>query len=396
MSFPKQMEDTHISINQIMPIIFGFMLFNSTISSGYFVWYLLCMNGILAINDKYRITEKFKNFIDDIELRGDHNNFLWELLHTYSKAVIVYKKYVGTPIKQYIFTPFYTLTEGTILDIDRIIFVSNGHPVLKFKSKKSMLSFLRTSKKRGDPVYEYDFILFYPKNQNIMILDDINDIPDINQVANKQVNSKVEFMACQLVIHNEDGDIKKHLSLDQYMINGNEILSKEFVLWYCKTYFGDEFVNVSNLNKYTIYLLDNNVNEITLTHNDAVKIYTNNYKIISYEDEDENDEVENDNTESNNEVENDNTESNNQLEIDNKNNNEADNNNSVENQTLGNCVDNENKLENNDITNEETNKEEQNVIETSTPDTNDTNLNTSGFWDVAKFNFKYFNGSTTN
>lgn len=370
------MDEPHFSTNKIIPVIFGFMLLNN-LNMTYILYGLLFFNSINFLNNKYKITEKINNLVDDIELSENHSSILWEILHGYSKVSIAYKKHVFTPLTKYVITPFSNMINGTALDIDRIIFVNNGRPILKFKTKTSMYNFFRLSKKKGLPVvYEYDFILFYPKNQNTMILDNINDIPDINQVENNQVKSKVGFMACQLIINHSSGDIKKHLSLDEFMVNGNEILSKEFVLWYCKTYFKDEFVNIEELDTYTIHLLDNNVNEIKLTQNDSIKIYEKDYKIITYEDEDDDEDEEKENTKLSpkSSIECNETEK------------------SEEKEELIELIEKP-------LINPEPTINNETIISNSLENTtinHETPAESSGFWEITKLNFKYFNGGVVN
>jgi hypothetical protein len=388
------MEEINISPN-VIPILFGFILFNNVIGVNYFICSILLLNGIQLITKNFKFTDKIKNFIDDLELNENHGNFLWELLHLYSKASITLKQYILLPTKKYIVTPFSNIIEGSVLDVDRIVFVSNGNPVLKFKSKASMIDYLRKDRKRHVTT-EYDFILFYPKNQNTMILDNINDIPDINHVDKKHINSNVGFMACQLIIHRSDGDIKKHLSLDEYMINGNEILSREFVLWYCKTFFKGEFLNIDELSNYTIHLLDNEVNDIKLTHNDTIKIYSDTYKIITYEYDSDN--VKNNNEESN---ENDNCEKdNNEVNV-----NHAESKNSENVKCEEAIGTDEEQVETVSKNSSDEEKETIEIIDRSSclntnnttdvmnsEEASETNVEKITFWDMARLNFKYFNG----
>jgi hypothetical protein len=409
------MEEINISPN-VIPILFGFILFNNVIGVNYFICGILLLNGIQLINNKFKFADKIKNFIDDLELNENHGNFLWELLHLYSRASITFNQYILLPTNKYIVTPFSNIIEGSVLDVDRIIFVSDGNPVLKFKSKASMINYLRKERKR-DVTTEYDFILFYPKNQNTMILDNINDIPDINHVDKKHINSNVGFMACQLIIHRADGDIKKHLSLDEYMINGNEILSREFVLWYCKTFFKDEFLNINELKNYTIHLLDNNVNEFKLTQNDSIKIHVDGFTVITYEDDDEDHEHHEDH-------ENGGEDQNNGLEKVNEGNEEADSsavpvraattlprrmnetdeegkenekkekNNEQEERENENMSYEDKKDETESTLNKNSDDEKEELVEIIDDSVRiETNVQSSAFWEIAKFNFKYFNGA---
>lgn len=243
----------------------------------------LFLNGMCILNHKYNMLEKICDILDRINFNENQKKFIWNFLHAYSKANIVCKKYVTTPFHNYILSPISSMFEGTILDINRVLFVRDGKVILCCGSLAYAHETIDFFMLKYSMMFEYDFIVFYPKNQNTMILYKHTDLPKTITVDNNSVNSTVSFMACQLVIHTPEGDVKKNLELDEFMINGNEILTKEFILWYCKTKFSD-LSHVDKLDDYTIYLLDNDINEKKLTPDNGIIINANTYITVIYTD----------------------------------------------------------------------------------------------------------------
>jgi len=170
-----------------------------------------------------------------------------------------------------------------------------------------------------------------------------------------------------------------------------QILSNEFVLWYCKTHFNDKFININELKNYTIHLLDNNVNEFKLTHNDSIKIGVNGFTVITYEDDDEDhedggeDETNrlekvNEGNEMDEEKENEQKEKNNEQE-------------ERENENMS-YEDKKDEIESAQNKNSDDDKEE--LVEITDDSVRiETNVQSSAFWEIAKFNFKYFNGAVS-
>ncbi|MEX0598285.1 MAG: hypothetical protein WD512_17490, partial [Candidatus Paceibacterota bacterium] len=194
----------------------------------------------------------------------------WNVLLIYGKIHIFSNNYIVPPIKYYILCPLSNLIQLSSPDKERIVFVKDGNEMLSY-TKKSMISYKN--------VNEYDFILFYPKNKCTMILNNINDIPDTNEVNSDLLNTTVSFMCCQISITlTNDEIIKKFFEINEFCVNSNKILDEPFVNWYCKKHFNNEF-DIKDIKTYSLNLLDKDVNDVLLESGDCILINADTYII---------------------------------------------------------------------------------------------------------------------
>ena len=184
------------------------------------------------------------------------------------------------------------------------------------------MSYKKKSNISTNDVTEYDFILFHPLNEGIMILNNINDIPDINEVDHSILETNVNFMCCQLSIKlNNDKLFTRTLVINDFFVNSNKILDDCFVKWYCNKHFSTE-INLSDVKNYKINIIDNEINEIELSPNEFIVINKNSYnvnkntikeeeqKVQDKEEKDEEDDEEDDKEEEKNKEEQENKEEN--------------------------------------------------------------------------------------
>ena len=149
--------------------------------------FILNFNNINLINST-QFYNRCNSLIEEIE-----TNFMdvaWQIFRIYGKIHILSNNYIIKPFNYYIYSPSTKLFQYFIKD-DCIVFVKDGEEILSYNKKSNIIT---------KDISEYDFILFYPKNQKIMILDNINDIPDINEIDHSILETNVGFMCCQILV----------------------------------------------------------------------------------------------------------------------------------------------------------------------------------------------------
>jgi len=196
----------------------------------------------------------------------------WNILRTYGKIQIFSKNYIISPFKCYVLPSLTNVIKLVTFETPHIVFVKDGNEISSY-AKKSMIYYKN--------VNEYDFILFYPKSKGTMILNNINDIPDTNDVDHRLLNTTVRFMCCQITVTlTNDKMIKKSVEINDFCLNSNKILDEAFVKWYCKKHFHNDF-DVKEMKTYNLNLLDNHVNNVFLDPSKFISISADAYSIDS-------------------------------------------------------------------------------------------------------------------
>ena len=88
--------------------------------------------------------------------------------------------------------------------------------------------------------------------------------------------SNIKFISCHITIKLKDKNISFPVELNNFMLIGNKILDKSFVLWYCNKYLN---LDIDLIENYKIDIIDQHVNQITIDMNDYIEIYKNYYVI---------------------------------------------------------------------------------------------------------------------
>ena len=274
---------------------------------------LVIRNGINRnfIHDNINNINNIKVFVN--KLNNNLINISWEVLKVFGKICIFSDNYVIKPFNKFISKPVIKIIHYLEPEKNRIIFVKDGKEILSYKKKSNIST---------NDVTEYDFILFHPLNESIMILNNINDIPDINEVDHSILETNVNFMCCQLSIKlNNDKLFTRTLVINDFFVNSNKILDNCFVKWYCNKHFSTE-INLSDVKNYKINIIDNEINEIELSPNEFIVINKNSYnvnkntikeeeqKVQDKEEKDEEDDEEDDKEEEKNKEEQENKEEN--------------------------------------------------------------------------------------
>lgn len=218
----------------------------------------------------------------------------WFVLHKFSIVQLKTHKYIITPFNNYFYKPLQYFLSTTQTTYYKIVFIKDGREILRVKSKDQI-------KNKG---IEYDFILYYTNKFNILILDLIDDIPDVNYIDSSIFKTKVNFMCCQMIAETGEEQIKKVFELDEFLLNNNQILCKNFVKWYCYKHFSREkWVETFNFIDYKINIIDNDVNEYEINSNQYLTIRENECKVYSIRDFNNSDSINSENNNENKETE---------------------------------------------------------------------------------------------
>jgi len=127
-----------------------------------------------------------------------------------------------------------------------------------------------------------DMVITYYHN----LKSDENNIPVlINNEADSFSSVLIESKYCSyhfinIVLLNTNSENNIEINLFKpfnFYIDGNVILNKVFLEWYCNKYY-----QVKLNNNYKLQIIDDNANFINLDHNQGILLNKDNYTIISY------------------------------------------------------------------------------------------------------------------
>lgn len=232
---------------------------------------MLGVNLLMWYNVMLMLGFTNNDIIDNIK----HNiaESFWFILNKFSIIQLKTHKYIITPFNIYFYKPIQHFLSTTQTTYYKIVFIKDGREILRVKSKDQI--------KNKD--IDYDFILYYTNKFAILVLDIIDDIPDVSFIDPSIFKTKVSFMCCQMVAETGEEQIRKVFELDEFLLNNNEILSKNFVKWYCYKHFSREkWIKSFNFVDYKINIIDNDVNEYEINSNQYLTIRENECKVYSF------------------------------------------------------------------------------------------------------------------
>ena len=125
---------------------------------------------------------------------------------------------------------------------------------------------------------EYDYIV-YNEDYNEMILSYLyNNINEINEI-NKLLPCNFKFISVLIKTNNNSYDITLFLkdNKEYYYICGATLFNKNFMNW---TYINYIKKNLNELDDYSITIMDNLCNQITLNKNQSIKLNQDDYEIL--------------------------------------------------------------------------------------------------------------------
>lgn len=201
-------------------------------------------------------------------------DLIWNVLRMYGLINIKFKKYVRNPIDSFgkqVSTKFKNYIRDTPYPY---IIVRDGEEIMRFKQINGLNTYCMITGNFSDDLIHYrvDESISYTKIKDFINLNCYNDDPNFIK------KSSIEFIACNisLKLKNEDNFIKKEIALDNFMLIGNKILGKSFVMWYCNKYLG---IDARLIERYRIEIIDQDVDQIVIDENDFIEIDDNEYLI---------------------------------------------------------------------------------------------------------------------
>lgn len=204
------------------------------------------------------------------KIKHDIAELTWWLLHKVSIVQLKTHKYIIQPLEYYVYQPIQHFLSTQNIHY-KIVFVESGREILKVKSKSHIPENI-----------EFDFILYYLNSFNTLVFENISDIPDIDFIDTKCLKSNVKFMCCQMIAEVGEERIKKVFELDEFLSRNNDILSSDFVKWYCYKHFPrEDWIKTFNFVDYTIDVIDNNVNEFKIKNNQLLTIRKDDCKVYT-------------------------------------------------------------------------------------------------------------------
>jgi hypothetical protein len=233
---------------------------------------------------------------DDIRDKIKYNfaRVAWYILHKFSIIQLRSQKYIINPVYNYLYKPIQYILTSKYHGMYRIVLVKDGRELMKLKRKDDLIN----------KNYDFDFILYHNDSFNTLILDSVNDIPDLIHIDSNILKTNVSFLCCQMTAEFESTKVTKLFELSDFLLNNNKILTRDFVKWYCKKHFhNEEWVHLYDFDNYSINLIDNEVNEINIDSTQFIVLRENTYNVYKNEkyevkkDESDNEESEHDNEE---------------------------------------------------------------------------------------------------
>lgn len=117
-------------------------------------------------------------------------------------------------------------------------------------------------------------ILILKVNDNYKILKD-TDYENINKIDEIKLEKDKLFL--QITYNdNNNNEVEIHNKINFFTVDGNEILSKRFLLWFMKQHY-----NIDIQDDYRIQIIDNDVNMFDIKNFMSIKIKKNTYSLES-------------------------------------------------------------------------------------------------------------------
>lgn len=164
----------------------------------------------------------------------------------------------------------------SIKETKNITFVKDGIEIENMSYNKVILA---------NQFPNYDFILFnttYNDTEYTVRFNDINKIKEINTNTEYIPQpSSISFLSVEINLVGTNTDIKYKIKMNEvnWYVVGNILFDREFIHWYLVKYYNLDIDSVDNIN-YTICLIDNNVNIMTLTQDFRILIKEDTYEVL--------------------------------------------------------------------------------------------------------------------
>jgi hypothetical protein len=128
----------------------------------------------------------------------------------------------------------------------------------------------------------YDFVIYNIDN-NLIRYNDVNLLKQLGDDI-QFVKSSVKFLTVEISIFSDaydnqyDNQFTISFEEDNFYIENNILFDKPFIMWYLNKYHNfDIDINTAGGFSYTVNLIDNNINCITLTDDECIILTKDNY-----------------------------------------------------------------------------------------------------------------------
>ena len=231
----------------------------------------------------------WKNQWNNEYLLVNFYNIIWELMRICSIIYIWSNNNVFQPIYIYLYDN-YKIVSNKFNYVNHYTNVRDGREIIEFNEEKDIdeITYCAINYNSFN-----DDIVYYT-NYNYIYYSDLHTSPDnmdqyiervkkhieTSKIINNEnnfKNVKLYFISCiiNLKIKNDD-PINIDVDLRRFMVAGNKILNKNFVLWHCNKFNG---IDPDAIESYEINIIDCDVDTIKLTVGDYIEIRGSEYLI---------------------------------------------------------------------------------------------------------------------
>jgi hypothetical protein len=121
---------------------------------------------------------------------------------------------------------------------------------------------------------EFDFIILYTND----VMTRINDVTSLKEITDdyKPELSSVRFLSAEVSVDTGESVRKFNIEVDNNSIYvvGNILFDKYYIRWYVVENYGVDIVT-----DYTVNIIDDSINILTLTNENKIVLHKNNYEI---------------------------------------------------------------------------------------------------------------------
>jgi hypothetical protein len=159
------------------------------------------------------------------------------------------------------------------------IFYQTSYNIYIIKDSKIIHKFRYSDEE--ELLVNYDYLIYktLTDNDNKTLISQHLTLDDIKQKQNMIEPCNFEFIFVTIKIKNKNYDITKILKNNNYYyyVNNNILFTENFMNWL----FFYHLKIKTELDDYCITFLDHNANELTINNTQSIKLYKNNYEIIT-------------------------------------------------------------------------------------------------------------------
>ncbi len=207
-------------------------------------------------------------------------------------AIIYYISKNNITIPDYLLNLIYSLSYNSIYYYSKLQlgFMKTKNNVIKYVKSISFLNNLLTFTKENNSIYTYTIIndhlsicSKYDREKNMYHKIIINFIPDNEEKKNIESSNIEEanykFIMTEITIDNKKFVIQFTTDKYNYLIVTNG-LDSEFIKYFLKTHYSEMIRNLE-IEKYTIKIIDHNVNIVEFDNSKMLYIEKDDYNILT-------------------------------------------------------------------------------------------------------------------